>query len=125
QTNTTHPALVCTLSNTTDVCRSPTDEGTRNELTWHSTASIVTASAASSGVGGTAEAGEDLSPLGEVPVAEGVADGDRPRRPRAAAPHLVAAGEVPPRVPAVRGGPQARGGRQVGGPPRPPLAQHL
>src|SRR2546426_4486987 len=54
-----------TLFPYTTLFRSPTSQ---------STSSMLTSSAASSGVGGTAEAGEDLTPLRQVPVAEGVAD---------------------------------------------------
>src|SRR5437867_4297616 len=119
------PAVSSPRSRTTDVGRSPPYDGTGTEPTWHSTASIATPSAASSGVGGTAEAGEDLSPLGQVPVAEGVADGDRPRRPRAAAQHLVAAAEVRIGILAVREGLEAGVGLEVARRPLPHVADHL
>src|SRR5207249_712275 len=75
-------------SRTSDVGRTPPGyDGTRTAPTRHSASSTTTGSAASaaSGVGSTAEAGEDLPALREVPVAERVADRDRTRRPRAAA----------------------------------------
>src|SRR5438094_9519771 len=84
-----------------------------------------TASAASSSVGGTAEAGEDLAPLRQVPVAEGVADGDRARRPRAAAQHLVAAADVGRRVLAVRKRLETGIGLEVARRPLPDVADHL
>src|SRR5206468_9079488 len=85
----THPPRPCP-SRTSDVGRTPPGyDGTRTASTRHSTSSTTTGSAASaaSGVGGTAEAGEDLPALRQVPVAERVADRDRARRPRAAAQH--------------------------------------
>src|SRR5207302_1062076 len=67
-------------THTTDVGRSPPYDGSGTAPTSQSTFSMLSSSAASSGVGGTAEAGEDLAPLRQVPVAEGVADGDRAPR---------------------------------------------
>src|SRR2546426_12092899 len=105
-----------TLFPYTTLFRSPTSQ---------STSSMLTSSAASSGVGGTAEAGEDLAPLRQVPVAEGVADGDRARRPRAAAQHLVPVAEVGRRVLAVRECLEPGVGLEVAGRPLPDVADHL
>src|SRR5881296_1631982 len=95
------PAVRRPRNVTTDVGRAPPKVGTATLPTSHSTSSTRTGRAASvsprpagSGVGGTAEACEDLPPLRQVPVPEGVPDGDRACRPGAAAEDLVAAAEV-------------------------------
>src|SRR5207237_1843686 len=82
---------------TSDVGRTPPGyDGTRTAPTRHSASSTTTGSAASaaSGVGGTAEAGEDLPALRQEPGAERVADRDRTRRRRACAQHLCTRAEV-------------------------------
>src|SRR2546423_3757702 len=88
-------------------------------------AACRTSASARSGVRGTAKAGEDLSTLGQVPVPERVPDRDRPRRPRAAAQHLVALPEVRLGVLAVREGGEARVRGEVAGRPLPDVANHL
>src|SRR2546428_106701 len=115
-------------SRTSDVGRTPPGyDGTRTAPTRHSTSSTPTGSAASaaSAVGGTAEAGDDLPALRQVPVAERVADRDRARRPRAAAQHLVALAEVNLGVLAVGEGDEPRVGREVARRPLPHVADHL
>src|SRR5262245_639517 len=78
-----------------------------------------------SGVGRTAEAGEDLSSLREVPVAERVPDRDRAGRPRAAAQHLVALPEVRLRVLTIRERGETRIRPEVTRRPFPDVADHL
>src|SRR5262249_34235096 len=72
-----------------------------------------------------AEAGEDLAPLGEVPVAEAAADRHLPRRPRAAPQHAVALAEVHLRVGAVRERLEAGVRTEPARRPLPHVAEHL
>src|SRR3954469_25447712 len=76
------------------------------------------------GVLGQAEAGEDLPPLGQVPVPEGRPGGARPRRPRPAAQDPVAAAEEDLRILPV--GPRAETGvvAEVTRGPLPAVAGH-
>src|SRR5262245_31348505 len=78
-----------------------------------------------SAVGGTAEAGEDLAALGQVPVAEGVPRDERLRRPRAAAEHLVAAAEVDRRILRIRKHLEPGIRRELARRPLPHASEHL
>src|SRR3954471_22477586 len=72
---------------------------------------------------GAAEAGEDLAPLGQVPVAERVPRHARARRPRAAAQHLVAGPEEGLGVLAIGVGAEARVAAEGAGGPLPGVSQ--
>src|SRR5205814_40553 len=73
----------------------------------------------------TPEAGEDLAPLREVPVAERRAGHGRVDGPRAAAQHLVLVAEEDLRVLGVRERAEARVGTEVGRRPLPDVADQL
>src|SRR5262249_56678844 len=77
------------------------------------------------GVASTAEAGEELAALRQVPVAEGVAGDQGLRRPGPAAQHLVALAEVDLRVLGIREGDEAGIGREIARRPLPDVAEHL
>src|SRR5205823_5288807 len=81
--------------------------------------------AGASAVPRAANAGEDLAPLREVPVAEGGADYVSPRRPRAASQDPVAGAEEDLGVLAVRERAKAWVGGELARGPLPDVAEHL
>src|SRR5262245_59155799 len=89
------------------------------------TTSPPSAARSPSGVACTAEAGEDLAALWQVPVAERVASDQWLRGPRPAAQDLVALAEVNLRVLRVRERDEAGVGPEVARRPLPHVAQHL
>src|SRR6185312_6072793 len=78
-----------------------------------------------SGVPGTAEAAEDLTPDREVPVAERGAHRERVGGPRAAPQHLVPVAEEDLRVLAVREAREARVTVEVGRGPLPHATEEV
>src|SRR5688572_20305179 len=74
---------------------------------------------------GTPYTGEDLAPVGEVPVAKRRADDVSPRRPGAAAQDPVLVSEEDLRVLGVRERVEARIGLERGRGPLPHVAEHL
>src|SRR5262245_43256848 len=89
------------------------------------TASAPSAERSASGVASTAEAGEELAALRQVPVAEGIASDQGLRRPRSATQHLVALAEVDLGVLGIGEGDEARVGRKVARRPFPHVAEEL
>src|SRR6185312_1166676 len=77
------------------------------------------------GIGGEADAGEDLPALGEVPVAEAEGGDARVGRPRAAAQHAVLRAEEDLGVLAIRVGDEAWVAVEPGGGPLPDLPDAL
>src|SRR5262245_44663540 len=89
------------------------------------TGSAPSAALSASGVAGTAEAGEDLAALWQVPVAKRVAGDERLRGPRAAAQDLEALPEEQLRVLGIRERHEPGIGSKVARRPLPDGPEHL
>src|SRR5262245_40033606 len=89
------------------------------------TGSAPSAARSASGVAGTAEAGEDLAALWQVPVAKRVAGDERLRGPRATAQDLEALPEEQLRVLGVGKRDEPGIGCKVARRPFPDVAEHL